>query len=89
MPPPLPRAPGLRAQVYAVLPSSLLFLVVYSAATQRMSRQALFNITVVLFAAFFAAFPWMHAHTDLLHPHALADRLDGIVPQGLAGAVSM
>jgi ATP/ADP translocase len=75
--------------VYAVLPSAVAFFWLYSRATARMTRQALFNTTVAVFALFFAAFPWVHAHVGVLHPHALADVLEAAVPQGLAGAVSM
>lgn len=57
--------------VYAVLPSSLLFLFAYSSASQYLSRAALFNTIIGVFCAFFLAFAFVllpnHAtlHPDL------------------------
>ena len=57
--------------VYAVLPSSLLFLFAYSSASQHLSRAALFNSIIGVFCAFFLAFAFVllpnHAtlHPDL------------------------
>ena len=62
--------------VYAVLPSSLLFLVAYAWASQRMSRAALFNTIVLGFCTFFAAFGlFLMPNADALHLHELADHL--------------
>jgi ATP:ADP antiporter, AAA family len=44
--------------VYAVLPSSLVFFALFTLASQRFSREALFNLTVVIFLGFFAVFGW-------------------------------
>ncbi|KIZ04926.1 ADP,ATP carrier protein 1 [Monoraphidium neglectum] len=89
-------APGAGAAVvpfltvYAVLPSSLLFLVAYSWASQRMSRAALFNAIVAAFSAFFALFALLlMPNADSLHLHALADSLQQVLPAGLGGAVGM
>lgn len=65
--------------VYAVLPLSMLFLVAFSAASQRMSRSALFNIIIAIFVAFFAGFAlFLYPNADVLHPHALADQLQQV-----------
>jgi AAA family ATP:ADP antiporter len=65
--------------VYAVLPSSLLFLVAYSWASQRMSRAALFNAIVVGFGGFFALFAlFLMPNAESLHLHALADSMQQV-----------
>lgn len=65
--------------VYAVLPMSMLFLLAFSAASQRMSRSALFNAIIGVFVAFFACFAlFLYPNADVLHPHALADRLQQV-----------
>ncbi len=76
--------------VYAVLPSSLLFLVVYSWASQRLSRATLFNCIIAVFAAFFAAFAFfLMPNSDAIHAHEMADGLQRVLPAGLSGAVGM
>ena len=75
--------------VYAVWPASFLFLVAYSAATQRLSRGAVFNLVIGSFLAFYAAFGLAYPSHGSLHLHALADGLDAWVPAGLGGAVGM
>jgi AAA family ATP:ADP antiporter len=65
--------------VYAVLPMSMVFLVAFSAASQRMSRSALFNTIVAVFVAFFAVFAlFLYPNADALHPHAVADQLQQV-----------
>jgi AAA family ATP:ADP antiporter len=60
--------------VYAVLPSSLAFLVAYSIATQHLSRPALFNAILTGFMAFFVVFAFgLYPHHASLHPHDWAD----------------
>lgn len=72
--------------VYAVLPSSVLFLLAFAFASQHLSRAALFNAIVAVFMAFFAWFGLgLYPNIDTLHPHTLADSLSKTLPQGLAG----
>jgi AAA family ATP:ADP antiporter len=80
--------------LYAVLPCSVLFLVGYAVATQRLSRAAVFNVIVGGFAAFFAAFGlFLHPNADVLHSSgasaAAASFLARVLPAGLDGAVGM
>lgn len=44
----------LPSAVYGVLPSSIIFLFLYSWGTQRFSRERLFNIILGFFVTFFA-----------------------------------
>eukprot|EP00955_Chlamydomonas_euryale_P001987 22120-Chlamydomonas_euryale.AAC.1 len=70
--------------VYAVLPSSLVFLVVYSLATQRLPRKALFTGIVSTFAAFFAAFAFvLYPNHEAIHLHGVADTLAAVRELGV------
>jgi hypothetical protein len=65
--------------VYAVLPVSVVFLFLFSAASHRMSRAALFNAILVVFMAFFGGFALvLYPNADVLHPHALADQMQQV-----------
>eukprot|EP00798_Chlamydomonas_sp_ICE-L_P015733 gene15733-21855_t len=76
--------------VYAVLPSSLVFLLLYSYATQKISRSRLFSVIISVFMCFFATFAFfLYPNEATLHPHALADKLALLVPSGLSGLVGM
>lgn len=72
--------------VYAVLPSSVLFLLAFAVASQHLSRAALFNAIVTIFMGFFAFFGLvLYPNIDVLHPQEFADGLSKFLPQGLAG----
>ncbi|BDA47960.1 ADP,ATP carrier protein 1 [Coccomyxa sp. Obi] len=75
--------------VYAVWPASFVFLVLYSFATQRFSRGALFNIVVAVFMAWFVAFGFLYPFHETMHFHGMAESMLEGLPSGLAGAVGM
>ncbi|KAF5839782.1 TLC ATP/ADP transporter-domain-containing protein, partial [Dunaliella salina] len=76
--------------VYAVLPSSVVFLVAYSFASQRLTRGQLFNAIIAVFISFFAAFAFiMYPNHESLHPHGMADALSKVLPSGVEGLVGM
>ncbi|PNW69913.1 hypothetical protein CHLRE_17g697950v5 [Chlamydomonas reinhardtii] len=76
--------------VYAVLPSSLVFLLAYSYASQRFRRQTLFNGIVAVFMTFFAGFAlWLYPNHHLLHPTSWAEGAAASLPLGLDGLVGM
>ena len=59
--------------VYAVLPTSLAFLVAYSYASQHLSRPALFNSIMVVFMGFFTLFAFvLYPNHEMLHPAGMA-----------------
>ena len=67
--------------VYAVLPSSLIFLLLYSQATQVMSRAAVFNAIIAAFMSFFALFAvFLYPNHQALHLHGLADMMAQVRP---------
>ena len=75
--------------VYAVWPCSFLFLLAYSAATQRLSRQSLFNAVLGAFLAFYAAFGFAYPNHEALHFGEQAASAAAALPAGLAGLVGM
>lgn len=63
--------------VYAVLPLSLAFLVLFSFGSQRFSRATLFYVIICTFLTFFVAFALLYPHHQV-HPlppllHARSD----------------
>ena len=75
--------------VYGVLPSSVLFLVVYSWGTQRFTRARLFNVIICSFLAFYTTFAFAYPHHETLHLAGWADSLAAWLPSGLSGLVGM
>lgn len=77
-------------KVWGVLPFAVIFMVIYSKLSNIMSKQKLFMTTIAFFGLFFAAFPvLLYPFRDTLHPTDLADRMQAILPQGLAGLVAI
>lgn len=76
--------------VYAVLPSSLIFFGLFTLASQKFSREDLFNITVGTFIAFFLLFGlYLYPNHATLHPYGLADTALTALPAGVKGLVGM
>jgi ATP/ADP translocase len=63
--------------------------VLYSFATQRFSRAALFNAVVAIFLAWFVFFGLAYPSHEAFHFHGLAESALERLPSGLAGAVGM
>jgi ATP:ADP antiporter, AAA family len=75
--------------VYAVWPCSILFLIAYSAATQRLARRHLFNAVLGSFLAFYAGFALLYPSHEAIHFGGMATAALAWLPPGLAGAVGM
>ena len=74
---------------YAVLPSSILFLVLYSWATRNMSREKIFNVVVGCFLVFYGGFAALYPYHEVMHSSPFADWLLSTLPNGFAGFVGM
>lgn len=74
---------------YAVLPSSILFLVLYSWATKRLSREKIFNVVLGCFMLFYTGFAALYPYHEIMHGSSLADWMLSTFPSGLAGFVGM
>lgn len=76
--------------VYAVLPASVVFTVVYAFAAHHMSRDKLFNIVIVSFGLTLFLFGFLlYPNHQFLHLNGLAERLTEILPRGLEGGIGM
>lgn len=75
---------------YLILPSSILFTIVYAKLSNILSRQALFYTVITPFLLFFALFALvLYPNREALHPSVLADSFQAILPQGFMGLVSI
>ena len=76
--------------VYAVLPTSLLFVSLFAKLSSKFGREKLFYFAVTFFMAFFALFTGvLYPLRDVLHPYELAAHLSTILPSGLAGGIAV
>ncbi len=85
-------APGSGAEaipflkVWAVLPLAVLFMVIYSKMSNKLSKQKLFTATLAPFIIFFALFALViYPMRDVLHPHDFADKMQAALPAGWSG----
>ncbi len=89
-------APGGGAEVipflkfWGVLPCAVIFMVVYSKLSNKLSKPALFYAAVSPFLIFFALFATvLYPLRDVLHPHAFCDSLQGSVSEGMMGMIGV
>lgn len=77
-------------KVWGVLPSAVLFMLIYSKLSNKLSKPALFYATIVPFILFFGLFSTvLYPLRDVLHPTELADKLQAALPNGLSGLVAI
>ncbi len=88
-------APGSGAEaipfikVWLVVPSAVLFMIIYAKLSNVLSKPALFYTITTPFLVFFALFPTViYPLRDVLHPTDLADKIQAIVPAGLSGLIA-
>lgn len=89
-------APGSGAETilfiksWLVLPSSILFTILYAKLSNVLSKQALFYTVLSPFLIFFALFALvLYPNRDILHPTETADALQAMLPQGFMGLVAV
>ncbi len=76
-------------KMYAVLPMAVIFMLIYAKLSNKLSKPALFYVSVIPFLIFFAAFALiLYPARDFIHPHALADKLQAAYPT-LRGAIAI
>lgn len=75
--------------VYAVWPCSVLFLILYSIATQRYPRGVVFNMVISGFLVFMTAFGLLYPSHEAMHLASFADAANSYLPLGFAGAIGM
>ncbi len=75
---------------WGVLPCAVIFMLVYSKMSNKLSKPKLFYATVVPFLVFFGLFTTvLYPLKDYLHPTEFCDRLQTILPQGFMGMIAV
>lgn len=77
-------------KVWAILPSALLITMIFTKLTTRFKSSTIFYIMMGSFLSFFLLFAFvLYPLQDLLHPHALANYLETVLPQGFHGLIAI
>lgn len=75
---------------WAVVPSAIIFMVIYSMLSNRLSKQQLFTVSVVPFLVFFALFALIiYPNREALHPTQSADALSAVLGSRFDGLVDI
>ncbi|MBI5274801.1 MAG: NTP/NDP exchange transporter [Chlamydiales bacterium] len=89
-------APGSGAEalpfikIWAILPMALFFTFLFTRLSNRFSRERVFYYMMGIFIGFFFLFSIViYPFRDVLHPHALADQLQAILPKGFKGLIAI
>ncbi len=77
-------------KVWAILPSAILLTFIFTRLANRYSKEKVFYIMMLLFLSFFFIFTFVLFPLQYhLHPNALADRLQAILPAGFKGLIAL
>ena len=77
-------------KVWAMLPGAILLTFLFTKLSNYFSQERVFYFMMTGFLLCFALFAFvLYPMRDTLHPHALADRLELLLPIGFRGLISM
>ncbi len=77
-------------KVWLVLPSAVLFMLIFAKLSNILSKEKLFYTVVTPFLLFFALFALvLYPNRDIMHPTKLADDLQAFLPVGFKGMVAI
>lgn len=77
-------------KVWVLLPMAVLFTLAFTKLSNRYSQEKVFYVIIAAFLLFFGAFTFVfYPLRDWLHPHQLADQLEGLLPVGCKGLIAM
>lgn len=77
-------------KLWAVLPSAILFTLLFTRLSNRFSREKVFYIIMSIFLVFFFLFAFvLYPAQDYLHPNAFADKLQTLLPVGFKGFIAI
>ncbi len=77
-------------KVWALLPGAILLTFIFTVLSNRFSQESVFYFIITGFLLFFALFAFvLYPFRNLIHADALADYLQGFLPQGFQGLTSM
>lgn len=75
-------------KVWGVLPSAIIFMLIYAKLSNILSKEKLFYAAIAPFLVFFALFVYvLYPNRELLHPNASADFIQSYLPVGMAGLI--
>jgi len=77
-------------KVWAVLPAAILLTLLFTRLSSRFNREKVFYIMISIFLLFFILFAAvLYPAQDYLHPNALADEFQKILPAGCRGFIAI
>jgi AAA family ATP:ADP antiporter len=77
-------------KVWVLLPTALLVTFIFTRLVNRYSSEKVFYIMITIFLGFFFVFTFiLYPIRNSLHPHATADFLQSILPEGFKGLIAM
>lgn len=77
-------------KVWVLLPMAVIVTLTFTKLSNRFSQERVFYIVISSFLIFFALFTFVfYPMRDQLHPHALADTLETLLPAGFKGLIAM
>ncbi|MBU6382938.1 MAG: NTP/NDP exchange transporter [Verrucomicrobia bacterium] len=77
-------------KLWAVLPSAILFTLLFTRISNHFTREKVFYITLSIFLVFFMLFALvLYPAQDFLHPTELADTLQSMLPKGFKGLIAI
>ena len=77
-------------KVWVMFPGAVLFTFLFTRLSNRLKQETVFYVMLALFLAYFFSFAFLlYPARDLLHPHAVADGLEMVLPAGCKGFVAM
>ncbi len=75
---------------WGVLPSAVIFMLIYAKLSNKLSKPALFYACIAPFLIFFGLFALvLYPAREYLHPYAFADHLQTILPVGFMGFIAV
>jgi len=77
-------------KVWAMFPGAVIMTLFFAWLSNRLLRETVFYIIISIFLTYFAVFTFiLYPIRDSIHPHALADYLTTVLPQGFKGFIAM
>lgn len=77
-------------KVWAVLPSAILMTFFFTRLANRFDREKVFYIVMSVFLGFFFLYAFaLYPAREILHPNALADKLQSFLPEGCKGLIAI
>lgn len=77
-------------KVWAILPCAILLTFLFTRLANKFSREKVFYIMMCIFLAFFFIFTFvLFPAQEHLHPNALADKMQQLLPEGCKGLIAV